>query len=305
MTVSPIDVSRLSYITPMGAMNPWGHTLPTDHIYFYHHDPSVASPPVPAYAPAAGRIESIFNGGLEVKVNDIFLYRIGPLALADGIEMGATVEAGRLLGHHSVLPAFDFSVLRSTLQLHFANPLRYSRDTLTADGPLKYFDEPVRSALAAKVLRAGGEIDGRIDYDVEGTLSGNWYAEDLPVADSGRGGEMYYGVRKLSFARDVHAPDRPRISIGGLGMTGLWATADSDPDFTEVTPAPGPVVYRLLLAGTPLAPPSDSQSGWLLVQLLDAQRLRIEAVPLPFVVRMDLAGPPAATFSANAEIYLR
>ena len=158
MTVSPIDLSTLIYIIPLGAMNPWGHTLPTDHVYFYHHDPNVPSPPVPVYAPAAGWIENTFNGSLEVRVDPVCLYRIGPLALADGIVPGARVEPGTLLGHHSVFPAFDFSVLRSTLQLNFVNPLRYGRDTLTADGPLKYFDEPVRSALVAKVRRTGGEI---------------------------------------------------------------------------------------------------------------------------------------------------
>ena len=305
MTASPIDISNLIYITPLGAMNPWGHTLPTDHIYFYHYDSNAPSPPVAVYAPAAGRIESMFNGGVDIRVDPIFIYRIGPVVPAEGISVGARVEAGALLGHHSTAPAFDFSVLRSTLQLHFANPLRYSRDTLTSDGPMKYFDEPVRSALAAKVLRTGGDVEGKIDYDIDGTLSGNWYAADLPVADSGRGGEEYYGVRKLSFARDVHAPDRPRISIGGLGMTGLWATAADAPDFARVTPASGLVVYRLLSAGAPLAPPSNSQSGWLLVQLLDAERLRIEAVPLPFVSSIPVAGPPPTAFTAKAELYLR
>ena len=187
-------------------MAPWGHTLPTDHEYFYHHLGNQPYAPVPVYAPAAGRIESISNGRIDVRVDSIFLYWIGPLALADGIAAGARVEAGTLLGHHSTFPAFDFSVLRSTLRLTFLNPLRYGRDTLTADGPVQYFDEPVRSAIIAKVKRTGGEIDGRIDYDVDGTLSGNWFAEDLPVEVSGRGGEEYYGVRKLAFARDVFSP---------------------------------------------------------------------------------------------------
>src|SRR4051812_36732032 len=146
-TVSPIDLSTLISITTLGAMAPWGHTLPTDHVYFYHHEGNQPYAPVPVYAPAAGRIESIFNGRIDVRVDSIFLYWIGPLALADGIAVGARVEAGTLLGHHSTFPAFDFSVLRSTLRLSFVNPLRYSRDTLTADGPVQYFDEPLRAAL--------------------------------------------------------------------------------------------------------------------------------------------------------------
>jgi len=39
-------------------------------------------------------------------------------------------------------------------------------------------------AWPPKVRRTGGEIDGRIDYDVDGTLAGNWFAADLPVSES-------------------------------------------------------------------------------------------------------------------------
>jgi hypothetical protein len=304
-TVSPIDISSIIYITPLGAMNPWGHTLPTDHAYFYHHAGNDPYPPAPVYAPAAGQISSISNGRIDVRVDSIYTYWLGPLALADGIAVGVRVDAGTLLGTHSTFPAFDFSVLRSTLNLNFINPLRYSPDTVHADGPIQYFDEPIGSAIRAKVLRTGGQLDGRIDYDVAGTLSGNWYAEDLAVSESGRGGEMYYGVRKLSFARDVFSPDRPRISIGGLGLTGLWATAPGAPEFTSVTPDSGLVVYRLLSVGEPQSPPIDLQSGWLLVQVLDAQRLRIEAVPTPFVAPMAAAGQVPTEFSSRAELYLR
>src|SRR5689334_18805559 len=46
-TVSPIELSSLIYITSLGAMAPWGHTLPTDHVYFYHHAGNDPYTPVP------------------------------------------------------------------------------------------------------------------------------------------------------------------------------------------------------------------------------------------------------------------
>jgi hypothetical protein len=293
-------IGAIQSITALGAMAPWGHTLPTDHIYIVHHEnaPSTYTP-VPVYAPAAGTIEFVTNGRVDVIVDTVFRYWIGPLALADGIRPGARVEAGALLGHHSIYPAFDFAVLRSTLQLGFVNPMRYGRDTLTSDGPIQYFDEPLRSALYAKVRRSGGEKDGRLNYDVAGTLAGNWYAEELPVAESGRGGEMYYGVRKLSFARDVFSPDRQRVSIGGLGLTGLYGVPPDAPDFTAITPASGLVVYRLLAAGAPLGPAPEAQQGWLLVELRDATRLRVEARSL------EAASAAPTEFSDAAETYLR
>ena len=202
---------------PLGAMAPWGHTLPTDHAYFYHHAGNDPYPPAPVYAPAAGQITSITNGRIDIRVDAVYSYWLGPLALADGIATGVRVEAGTLLGTHSTFPAFDFSVLRSTLSVNFVNPLRYSPDTIHADGPIQYFDEPIGSAIRAKVLRTGGQLDGRIDYDVDGTLSGDWYAEDLAVTESGRGGEMYYGVRKLAFV--------------GLGIAIMFAATSFFLDF--------------------------------------------------------------------------
>lgn len=296
-TASPMAVSAIQSITVLGAMAPWGHTLPTDHIYVVHHEGAPAAyAPVAVYAPGPGTIEFTTNGRVDVQVDGIFRYWIGPLALADGIRAGARVEAGTLLGHHSTFPAFDFAVLRSTLQLSFVNPLRYGRDTLTSDGPLQYFDEPIRSLLQAKVRRAGGDFNGRIDYDVAGTLAGNWFAEDLPVSESGRGAEMYYGVRKLSFARDVFSPDRQRISIGGLGLTGLYGVPADAAEFSSITPGSGLVIFRLLAIGAPLGAPLTTQLGWLLVQMQDTQRIRIEAVA---------AGPAPAAFTAAAETYLR
>lgn len=300
MTVSPIDIAAIQSITALGAMAPWGHTLPTDHIYITHHeDLGTNYAPVPVYAPAAGTIEFTSNGRVDVVVDSVFRYWIGPLALAEGIRSGARVEAGALLGHHSTFPSFDFAVLRSTLRLDFVNPLRYGRDTVTSDSPLQYFDEPVRSALYAKVKRSGAEKNGQLNYDVAGTLAGNWYAEDLPVAESGRGGEMYYGVRKLSFARDVFSPDRQRVSIGGLGFTGLWGVPADAPQFSAITPATGFFVYRLLDAGVPLGAAPTTQRGWLLVQLMDANRLRIQALS------MEASPLAPSAFTPAAETYLR
>ena len=70
--------------------------------------------------------------------------------------------------------------------------------------------------------RDGAELDGRFNYDVDGTLSGNWFADDLPPAAS-QNGDAFSGSRQLAFARDAWHPDRLRVSIGGLGMTALTA----------------------------------------------------------------------------------
>lgn len=51
-TVSPLDVSDIDYIRPLGGINPPSHTFPTDHIYLYMHQDTSGIPfVVPFYAP--------------------------------------------------------------------------------------------------------------------------------------------------------------------------------------------------------------------------------------------------------------
>src|SRR5712672_3030835 len=52
LTVTPMDLSDIREIAPLGNLNPPGHTFPTDHIYFY----AAAGPSVPIVAPGAIRI---------------------------------------------------------------------------------------------------------------------------------------------------------------------------------------------------------------------------------------------------------
>ena len=303
-TVSPIDTASIQYIVPLGNMGPWGHTQPTDHIYFYHHLGTGAFAPVPIVAPAAGTVDLLIHqvGSNEVKltvrVNRTYSYYFDHLTPAPGIGMGTHLDAGSAVGT-SVGIAVDFAVVNYGLTLGFVNPTRYGGlggYTVHTDAPLKYFKEPVRSALYAKVQREGPELDGRIDYDVSGTLSGNWFAEDLPSTAS-MGGDMYTGTRQLAFAHDARHPDRLRISIGGLGLTGAWGVPSSTADFSSVTPASGIVTYRLIYPGDPGGPAGTQQAGLLIVQMLDGGRVRVEAISDPATT--------TATFTGRAEIYVR
>lgn len=299
-TVAPIDPAAIQFIVPLGNMAPWGHTLPTDHAYVYHHLQAGAFAPLTVLAPAAGIVDGTYPGaGGEVKiwvrVSATTTYYFDHVVPAAGIAVGSRIAAGSILGSSGGI-AFDFAVRDEAASVGFLNPARYGLDTLYGHSPFGYFVEPLRSALYAKVQRSGGEPDGRFNYDVSGALSGNWFAEDLPVAQSS-GADMSIGTRQLAFARDVRTPDRQRISIGGLGLTGLYGVPPDAPDFSAVTAVSGVVVYRLLELGEPGGVPGIQQLGLLAVQVLDAQRLRVEARPDRNAATM--------TFSAAASIYLR
>lgn len=299
-TVAPLDPAALQYIVPLGNMGPWAHTLPTDHAYFYHHLQSGAFAPLTILAPTAGTIESTYpgtNGEVKVwvRVNSQYTYYFDHVVLAPGVGPGSRLEAGSIIGT-SGGAAFDFAVRDMHANLGFLVPLRYGMDTIYAQSPLQYFTEPLRSQLYAKVQRAGGDLDGRVNFDVDGTLSGNWFAEGLAVAASTTN-DISVGTRQLAFARDVRFPDRQRVSIGGFNVTGLYGVPPDAPDFTAVTPASGLVVYRLLETGEPGGPAGTRQQGLLLTQLLDTRRLRVEVVP-------DALAASAA-FTSAAALYIR
>jgi hypothetical protein len=298
-TAAPIDPDALQFVVALGNTNPWAHTLPSDHIYFYHHLDAGAFPPVPVVVPAAGTVENVLDRGADskvwVRVNGTYTYYLDHITLASSIVRNAPIAAGAPLGTSRGI-AFDLGVINGAQRLSFAAPGRYSQETLNADAPLKYFVEPVRSALYARVRRDGSERDGRIDYDVAGTLAGNWFAADMPATTDSTLGDEFHGRRQIAFVRNVFRPDRPLVSIGGFDMTGTYAVPVEAPDFAAVTPASRLVVYRLLNVGDGSAT-STFPVGTLLVELTDAMHLRVEATR-----SLDAA---ASGFSAGAQIYAR
>jgi hypothetical protein len=299
-TVSPIDPAVIQYIVPLGQMGPWAHTFPTDHAYIYHHIGAGSFAPVTVFAPAAGTINNTYPGQsgeskVWVKVNSRYSYYFDHVQLAGGLGVGSKVDAGAVVGVSAGI-AFDFAVTDMATAQGFITPARYGMDSVYAQSPFPFFVEPIRSTLYSKVQRTGGDLDGKINFDVAGTLSGNWFDDSLPVAGS-TSNDITIGQRQISFARDVRFPDRLRVSVGGFGMTGLYGVPPGAPDFASITPASGLVVYRLLNTGEPGGPPGVDQLGLLVVQLVDGGHLRVE------VVNDRLAA--SAAFSGQAKTYIR
>jgi hypothetical protein len=143
------------------------------------------------------------------------------------------------------------------------------------------------------VRRDGADRDGKIDFDVAGTLAGNWFHESLPVGESTQPSGW---TRHLAFVYDNVQPSLPCISIGGtLSLAGVFAVNPSDLPFDRVRPESGLVMFALRSGGV-LGTPVGEVVGTLLVQMLDASRIRVET----------FAGPvPPAGFTSAAQIYLR
>lgn len=280
----------MTEIVPLGNLNPPDHTLPTNHIYLFHLPvESVVS------APAAGRVTEARRGvddAVYVQATPDVMYYFGHLRLDPGIVTGSTVVSGQRIGVTVTNgSALDLGLSNAAVTRTFVRPDRYIPMTLHADAPLKYFPEPTRTALYAKVS-VEGDKDGRIDFDRQGRLAGNWFVEGLAPSDTER---VTNGPKQLAFVRNVRDQSRLQVSIGGTVTTAgayfLQAPA-LDPDLVE--PGQGPVAYGLLTD----ADRPETRRAWLLVELLAEDRLRAEAFPAAATVS-------TLAFSAAATIYTR
>jgi hypothetical protein len=286
-TQSPLETVNIGYITPIGNLNPPGHTVPTDHMYLYH-----PTPVVPVTAPAGGTIIEARHGAddaLYVQAATGVMYYLAHLILDAGISTGGTITAGQRLGTTSSLAlALDLGVSNDAVTLFFVTPARYPTQTIHADSPLKYFQEPVRGTLYGLVRRSGADKDGKIDFDQAGRLSGNWFKEGLPINDSMN---VVNGPQHLAFARDVWEPTQLRVSIGGsLSISGGFWLEEGVLDPAQVTPASGPVGYRLFNNALRTGP----GDGVLIVQMVAPGRIQIETFP---------AGTPLTTAFTNASLF--
>jgi hypothetical protein len=301
-TVAPVKMDSLSIIA-LGWLSPPPHTTPSDHIYLIKGSPvgrDMATLSSPVYAVAGGVVIRLLQRGpgdtkLTIAVTSTFRYYFDHLNMTAGLTEGSRVTTGQVLGDTKVAGGVDFGVINEEWTNPFVNPSRYGDDTRHADSPIKYFVEPLRSQLYAKVWREGADKDGRIAQDVAGTLAGNWFLEGLPNDASSMGPDGWN--KQLAFVADPLVPSRPRVSIGGqLASSGLWTLAAGDPPFASITPASGQVQLHLTTVDPNYPDRPAVQIGMMLVQLLAPDRLRAEVFP---------SANEALAFTGAAKIYLR
>jgi hypothetical protein len=276
-TYSPIEKSKINYILSLGWIQPSGHTIPSDHIYFFFPHQS-GDPVLPVQAPGSGLIIKILEVPVLnireckvwIKMNDNFTYYLDHIVPADSLKEGSTIKAGQIIATTGLGNSIDLGVTDYTVLLDFANPKRYNDEVIHCGKPLTYFADSLKTNLYSKVDREGIDKDGRIDIDVKGSLAGNWFLDGATFYTDGPNGWN----QELSFAYDIQHPTKILVSIGGtLGLTGKWGIASDAPLPSAVSGASGKVAYKLLYTE------SLTQAGLLIVQMIDADHIKIEVFP--------------------------
>ena len=306
-TCAPSSIKFTSPVVPIAEMAPSipygmmvaGHVTPIDHGYLgikvlgKVQSTKTESDYVPVTSPAAGTITSIGNlggpatirvvieHGCNVSTVYMVLNRLSGVLASYAEEMkvnGANkqvsipVKAGEEFGRQRD-NMIDFNVWDGTQWLSgFENPFAYTSGEawkpFTAD-PLPFFTPELRTAIESFMQRTTSPRFGKIDYDVPGAASGNWFL-DGTLGYSGRfiseianatkelvGGAGASGKTEYDWSHLAIAPHEVDGSKW-IFSTGWWSDPAGDPRQTlfniegskptpdKLTVASGMVAYQLV-----------------------------------------------------------
>jgi len=215
------------------------------------------------------------------------------------------LKAGQVVGKIGQR-SLDVGVVDQKVARSFIVPEHYKLEPwkLHTVDPFDYMAEPFRSELLKLNPRKATPLGGKIDFDVDGALSGNWFLENTN-GYSGAGDPRGYWMGHLAFVRHHIASEQIVISIGDFGgqPKQFWVKGNS-PDPTKVKEDSGIVAYELIWGSVGAdgrrfeGLDTSAVQGVVLAQVLPARKIKVEIIP-------GHRGPPPAAFSDAAKIFER
>ena len=282
---SPLDLEIISHIQPYGQVV-GGHVTPIDHMYLALEDPSLGRDAYEVRAIQDGLIFDIGRRDISAETNQpqasdwrvdightctFVSYLDLMTSLAPEIEAawtptqggqtgswdGVPVKAGQVIGYIGD-HALDFGVYDYGITLPgFINPSAYFErepwKVHTVD-PFPYFPTGIRETLLAKSIRTAEPRAGKIDYDIAGAFSGNWFELDT---------DWYNGVNQrkyweghLSIAPNAIDPTLWVIAIGHLDTdnNNFVMIGDADPAQSALGLAPARYELKQYMTYIPAKP---------------------------------------------------
>ncbi|GEM_PF-1776022 len=322
LTHAPMRIDDIKNFVPYGHMV-GGHVTPIDHQYYYPKsiDPPRA---VDIFAPADGFVVMIghrvqltgsterkrdyddfaltvehsgtfytfydllteLDAAILGKLDQAVRERFAKKGQGPPVHVRIPVKAGQVLG--KVLGrSLDFAVINSETQLKgFLNPATYGHYAWRVHlvDPFDYYEEPIKGDLLKLNPRTAQPRGGKIDFDIEGRLAGNWFKEGTggyPGTRDPRG----YWLGHLAIVRHHLDTDKIIISIGDFdGRPRQFGVKGNGPDPAQVSKENGVVKYELINMAMPSSPRpfegADGQVvGVVLLQVLDGRKLTVETFP--------------------------
>jgi len=310
----PMDEEDYKSYIPYGLMIN-SHVTPIDHSYFAPADYNSPRDAYEVYAIADGEIVEISHRAENDEYRIVIQYtctffsyfdlitslddEIYSLAKEDLESKGSwygviPITSGQLVGRIGG-QTLDFGVYNDDVVLGFINPESYEYESwkIHTDDPFLYFEEPTLLILKNKNQRKVEPLSGKIDYDIEGKLIGNWFLEGTNgYRGSDQNPTYYFG--HLSIVYNHLDPERIIISTGNYGGEPLQATvAGNSPDPAKLDLNSGIIKYELvqfsynisatgkmwdrksLADGVEIIEGSE-KFGVLLCQVLENDKLKVE-----------------------------
>ena len=213
------------------------------------------------------------------------------------------VKAGDLIGRIGG-QTLDFAVWDTTKPLTgFIVPEHYDAEPwkLYTVDPLQYYTDELKAMILTKYVRTEEPRSGKIDFDVDGKLIGNWFEEGTVGYGGAEGmtSERPYWAGHLAIVPDNYDPERFIISVGyleGAGRQNQFSTPRSAPNPATVGVGDGLVKYDLknwtyrkadgsgwnkmsyASGGVSLDNEGYDPIGCALAELLEPRKLKFEAV---------------------------
>lgn len=331
---SPVNLDKTLVFLPLGLMT-GSHVTPIDHHYFQNFNNN--KPDIEVYSPGNGFITDIQHmpgakSGEDYRVviehtctiSSIYIHiyflsdklkqYIGDKDYASG---RIPVEAGELIGYYE--KNVDYNLVDKDVTLNgFVVPEHYRAEEWKIHVPntYEYFNEPIKSQLITESIRTAEPISGKIDYDIDGKLVGNWFLEGTDgYAGSGTNEEKYW-MGHLSIVYDAYDPERITISIGGYNGedSRQFAVKGNAPNPSDIDISDGLIKYELVRYDY-IAPDGnswdrkalvkdlktksyESVEGIVLVQMTGDKKIKFEAFP-------GKTAPQVSGFTSNVKTYER
>lgn len=274
LSVSPMKAEDISSIIPYGLMVNQ-HVTPIDHQYFA---PLSYDSPRDAYevrAPADGRIVSIqhrtsdyasFTHGRTTDEYRVvidhtctflsyfdLITSLSPeiqsqVGKQEYVNVNIPVKAGQVIGKIGG-QTLDFAVWDTTKTLSgFLVPDRYKNEPWkihTVD-PLDYATPELKAFMLRFNPRKSQPVSGKIDYDKDGTLAGNWFLKGQSDNTSNDQNNLDSWKNEFAFAPNNYDPSLWEISSGAWGENaGQFAISAAQPRPDSVGVQSGLVKYDL------------------------------------------------------------
>lgn len=339
-TVLPVAIEDIKFVQPIGELRE-GHIVPGDHGGF-DYKTSPTSTPVKVFMPADGFLVRVEKhpydppAGYPKSLQHYHIYLEHSCTLFTGF-VHLTEFAPEVLTASQALEQLTKDRSTQQKQAAFRIPLKAGQQigtawsfgllgwvtvdlTVTNKGYLKpesykgenwrihsvpafdYFEQPLKSNILAKNPRTAEPRGGKIDFDIEGKLIGNWFQKgtggfrnDKVEPKQCGNWPCPYWDGHLALVYDYIDPAQLRVSVGfNTGMSGRtpFGVKGNAPDFKDTGVAEGLVKYELVGlkdiskergydAESPLITVNDESSvlGTMLAQVIDKDTIKVEIVP--------------------------